>query len=279
MARMIQDSQNPHPGYIVSIGIEDYGLDLLQRIIPGISLQKNELSQYITAIDQYKINPVSFSRAYNAEYWKEERLVIDLLDSAKNGTKSEFVSSDEGFGILSILEYIMLQNPYYYNRNETKKYFVEMSTSHFTNSVKNCNEIEMPPVLQSFIEQDNYFGYILFTENGTAKTLASIIAASINTGIYKKCSVDFKISATQVLFALKAYKDANSYIPLELTELVPEYIEKLPTDPFTGEVLLYSANDKTLYSKGAVFKDNKEKDRFDYEGWAKPESRYYRVNL
>ena len=121
--------------------------------------------------------------------------------------------------------------------------------------------------------------YIIFTENGTAKTLASIIAASYRTGIYKKCSVDFKIGATQISLALKAFKDANNYIPSELTELVPEYIEKLPTDSFTGEVLLYSANDKMLYSNGAVFKDNKEKDKFDYEGWANPENRYYRIDL
>lgn len=59
-----------------------------------------------------------------------------------------------------------------------------------------------------------------------------------------------RVSVTQLLFALRAYRSETGDLPLALEELVPKYIPKVFEDPFDGKPIRYSKDKKILYSVG-----------------------------
>ena len=66
-----------------------------------------------------------------------------------------------------------------------------------------------------------------------------------------------KNRSLHLLVALRNYSKANNgSLPNELSELVPEYIAKIPLDPFTDKPLLYSKEKKLIWSVGSDLKDN-----------------------
>ena len=58
------------------------------------------------------------------------------------------------------------------------------------------------------------------------------------------------LDAMRLLLVLKAFKQDKGKLPDSLAELVPEYIEEIPADPFDGKPIRYSADKKRIYSVG-----------------------------
>ncbi len=58
--------------------------------------------------------------------------------------------------------------------------------------------------------------------------------------------------------AMERYRITNGKWPRKLEELVPEYLAKLPTDPFNGEPLLVGTipGGLVIYSVGPDLQDN-----------------------
>lgn len=73
-------------------------------------------------------------------------------------------------------------------------------------------------------------------------------------------------NATQLSFALHAYYLENGELPTQLNDLVPDYLPKIPSDPFDGEPMRYSKDKGILYSVGNDFVDQGGSDApFQYQ--------------
>ena len=67
------------------------------------------------------------------------------------------------------------------------------------------------------------------------------------------------IRASRVLIAIQRFRrDHNERLPADLHEVMPEYLAKLPTDPYTGQPMRYRALDRgyTVYSVGPNGRDD-----------------------
>ena len=76
------------------------------------------------------------------------------------------------------------------------------------------------------------------------------------------------VRATRSALAVERYRLAKSSLPEVLDELVPEYIEAIPEDPFDGKPLRYKKLDKgyVVYSIGPDGKDDGGAEEQDDEG-------------
>ena len=61
---------------------------------------------------------------------------------------------------------------------------------------------------------------------------------------------------TRVLIAVRCYSLKHGSLPASLGALVPDYIDKIPEDPFDGKPLRYDASKKIIYSVGEDLQDN-----------------------
>jgi len=63
---------------------------------------------------------------------------------------------------------------------------------------------------------------------------------------------------TYAVLAVERYRLNHGQLPESLNDLVPDYLDKLPTDPFSGEPVLYKRGDNgfTVYTVGDNLKDD-----------------------
>ncbi|HOO56919.1 MAG TPA: hypothetical protein PLN69_08855 [bacterium] len=66
----------------------------------------------------------------------------------------------------------------------------------------------------------------------------------------KSFYTEFMISSLETMIALKSYRNRNGTLPESLSELVPEYIDSIPHDPFDGKPIRYDPDKKIIYSVG-----------------------------
>ncbi len=58
------------------------------------------------------------------------------------------------------------------------------------------------------------------------------------------------IQAARLLFALRAFEEAKGALPASLPELVPDFIDAVPPDPFDGKPIRYSPEKRIIWSVG-----------------------------
>lgn len=73
---------------------------------------------------------------------------------------------------------------------------------------------------------------------------------------WRRCLSHVYVDAVRTAIALQRYARRHGVMAENLDVLVPEYIDRLPVDYFTGDPLKYSAKNGWLYSVGADFSDD-----------------------
>ena len=110
--------------------------------------------------------------------------------------------------------------------------------------------------------------------------LFRLVVDSLNTTIIAKYNEDLSISATQLIFAIKAYKAETGDYPTDLNLLAlkyiskkvynvetgdypfpskltaPKYISTAIKDPFDGKAIRYSLEKRIIYSVGKDLVDD-----------------------
>ncbi len=87
--------------------------------------------------------------------------------------------------------------------------------------------------------------------------------------------VDAQVDCTRVALGIERYRLAKGSLPKELTDLVPQYIDKVPIDPFDGKPVRYKLTEPgyIVYSIGEDGTDEgglemgRRKDRSDPYDW------------
>ena len=77
----------------------------------------------------------------------------------------------------------------------------------------------------------------------------------------RKYQVRFKGRGLEL--AIRSYYREHNKLPESLADLIPDYIETLPLDPYDNHPLRYSAEKQWIYSIGNDFKDDGKPLRYD----------------
>jgi len=246
-------NNSPRPDHLIlmsGFSIKEEGLQALREIIPSLNLSSEVLESYIDELEQFKRNKEMMIRLVKMDYMisintKSDFIDVQYVDSSKKSDVSGFeITSSWDENLLSQLSYI-------YKPNRTQEMFAE-HYRFYIDKIKrdDCSEKSSPNIEFSF---PNSKIQMLFTENIIGKELCGIMLATFSTNL--RCFDDFSIMGTQNLMAMKAYKTDNGKLPPSLENLVPEYLSKIPTDPFSGDPMKYSAEKKIIYSTGKEFEE------------------------
>jgi hypothetical protein len=90
--------------------------------------------------------------------------------------------------------------------------------------------------------------------NGLGWAISGIATVSRWTALHP-CRAQVRIAATQALLGLRAHQLERGRLPDSLAELVPDYLDEVPRDPFDGAPLRYLPEQRLLYSVGADLLD------------------------
>jgi len=266
IGQKIQDSQGDIINYIIGSRIKRTGLETIQKILAISQLKTEDLKEYTQTLNQYYKNENGLINALKIDYY----LFSKEIKSIANGDKETFklITGQE----LNINEKDLekIKNNYYFKPNKTTLLLAENIKEFIKNTDKLC--------LQNINKENknqipNNFIKFYFEENIVGKHIYNSILADIDIeSLYKaKCEEDLLISATQLMLAIKAFKNETNNYPQSLTDLIPNYLQEIPKDPFDGNNLRYSLDKKIIYSIGKDKKDlggssyNNEKKWYEME--------------
>ena len=116
--------------------------------------------------------------------------------------------------------------------------------------------VYFPPILQpyEFFLHDNIVGRI--------STTALILTIMPESHLNELRATNFENRAIGLALALRAHEIETGKLPDNLTELIPEYFNAVPKDPFYRDVVIgYSPEERVIYSlrKDDVSKHEKDK--------------------
>lgn len=88
--------------------------------------------------------------------------------------------------------------------------------------------------------------------------ISGLLLADFQSVFLKEATLEAMMLTAKAGLACKIYKSQNGRYPEKLAALVPDLIDKVPIDPFTGKPLIYRAEDAgvIIYSLGSNQKDD-----------------------
>ena len=252
MGQMFQDMPSPTLiTYLVGLSIKEIALDGLRDVVPDLTLPPETLKQYIADLENLKEKKEALVKTWKMDYIALANTKAMLLDGAfmDNDSEEVFISPEVDAELISLIN--LKPTPQFnhlYKPNQTQQIFAEHSRNNVSNAKKDCYQIELtgPTEIESLA-----FSHpvkLIFTENIIGKILQEIVVVHYHGVFEQRCIMDFSIMGNQVLMAIKAFQADTGSLPAFLDELVPEYLSEVPKDPFSGEAISYSAEEKTIYS-------------------------------
>lgn len=256
IGQKMQNSQSTLIEYLVASSIKNTGLQAIQKILITSKLKINDLGKHTKDLTQYYKNEEGLTQALKAEYYtlfsSLDLIAVGLIGGNKEALDlANKVVGTGGPDLISLTQ--KLTSNFYFEPNKTKLLYANFFRSQIADINKSCWDMNGYNVekldLSSFEE-------VKKVENAIGIILHDVTAESMDTVQNKRCQEDALVGTTQTMLAIKAFKNDTKKYPATLDELVPKYLDVVPTDPFDGKQLKYSAEKKIIYSIGVDKQDN-----------------------
>lgn len=229
--------------YLTGSAIKEIGLFRIRKMTADTGLSEDDLTQWIHKLDGFGPNLEGLTNSIKVEYRIQSHMFDDYARGSPPGTTNSFAKRFLlSIGMIPI-----------YSAPRTKMDIVEDDRALFSNLSKpfaemtwsDCPDSETNSSVYARLASGNALGGILAEMlQPVARNIASCV-----------CREKVDLTGTQLMIALKVYKMQQGKLPESLSELVPEFFPRVPTDDFDGKSFHYLPDKKLLYSVGPCLKD------------------------
>ena len=241
-ASLLQYNANNDIYYIIYEGIFSFGLFEARGIAQDNSVAQDDLTRLLKSLNAFPSLKTNNVRVLKREYQ------YDVQDIS-------------GGLIKDCLSHVWSMTPDWAQKVKIQPNMTrEILASYYRNCIRN---VETFSRAQSNLmtEEDlrrsvkyNPLNLIVVLVNGIDYWHYSSESAKTLLGCYYRDECVF--SATRLLVALNLYEKRNRKLPENLGQLVPEYIESVPRDPYDGKPFRYDRENEVIYSVGRNLKDD-----------------------
>lgn len=247
--------------YLVGSAIKQIGLTALRQIASQSTVTAAQAQSVAKQLEPYrdslagavkslKVEYIGFN-AFRVKYDRLGKLLTSYNITAVIENGKTIIRQPDTLG-WDMLDFSGLTR-FYYRSNQTWRFAVDRARANVRYAEADCAVADPnPPRITPIVEPSVT---LLFTPNAIGKLLASIGEVSFGGFTTKRCNESVAVSATQTVLASRAFTADHGRVPATLSELVPKYLDAVPTDAYSGKPLLYSAVKKYVYSVGPDHKD------------------------
>ncbi|MFT5694951.1 MAG: hypothetical protein ACI9QQ_000926, partial [Myxococcota bacterium] len=225
---------------MLSVGYRAAALETLQQVIAMAPLDKDRAQRWLDALPDYRSDASAWKRMWAVEYQQWKSLLAWISDRAEQ----EYRAGGQGGPAVDFSEAEIQAL-----KKETQRTlaaFADMTRAYQRVSENDCLDLEALPA-----GPGSGVGNPSKEESeGLADLAISVNAPDYRDFFVRRCTQDTALAATQTLIALKAFQQDLGRLPEHLGDLVPNYLEAIPTDTFGGDPIQYSRAEKMLYSRG-----------------------------
>jgi hypothetical protein len=240
LARRMQNSHGVLISYLVGAAVNSMGLNQIQHWVGKTHLDAGQLKNYL---HQLELDPNEESAAFANTVKAEYQSQVPWFNDLQAGKNTNFPP------LMHFMPVI--------NSSQTRALFaneahlmIEAAQPPYNGSKLSDLESNRPGVVSMYLS-GNAVGQLMFYTLVPTETAA----------LAKKSQSDAQLQATRTILALRAYQLTHGTLPADLSALVPEFLDQVPTDDFDGQPLRYSRERKIVYSVGRNLKDDGGDDR------------------
>lgn len=254
LGHLMESNQGSLIDYLVGSAVKQIGLSAIRQIALATPVPAATARSTAEALEPYRDSRAGEVMAMKMEYNVFKKYLpryrrVSTLWSTYHLTSNVDGSVDEpdGNASLEIADDLGLTR-FYYLPNQTWRFMIEQTNDRIANAQADCLTLVRDPATRTYLRR--YDLTLLFERNVVGKYLAEIGQVSYGGLSTKRCNEAVSISAAQVALAISAFKQETGKLPTTLAALVPKYLGGVPTDPYTGQPMMYQAEKKLLYSLG-----------------------------
>ena len=192
----------------------------------------------------YATDPEAWGRTWAAEY-AALKTTIEVRHEQGNDAAWRHVGLDGSDARWAQL----LPRDYLFQPKRTLEGFAESYRVLTENGDRLCSDLA--PLAGAIDDAD----LVVPPQNAGGEALLEIATPGLERFQYRRCAVDTRLAATQVMAGVRAYWDIHHDLPETLDELVPDYLDAIAADPFDGETLRWNLKHAWVYSVGDDFLD------------------------
>jgi hypothetical protein len=242
---------------MLSVGYRSMGLETLRRLASLAPLENEQAKHWVETLPSFRSDPSAWKRMWAVEYQQWKALLGWIAERAEHDFRS-------GQGAVKAPEFTLLDIAALRSENaRTLEAFAAVTRTYQRASELDCSDMTSIPFPDD--PWDTSAPRFEGPGAGDSEIALEIATPDYRDFFIKRCAEDTALAATQTLIALRAYQQDNNRLPEGLNDLVPGYLESIPTDSFGGKPLRYSRAHKRVYSTGAEGATNA---RFEIEGKA-----------
>ncbi|MFW6189693.1 MAG: hypothetical protein ACOC7T_04590 [Planctomycetota bacterium] len=247
----IQNSRGPLLHYFVGNAVKAIGVYTWLRLLPEAELAPDALREFARELQKYQRNEEGLKNTFRTEYEYQEQ-TVEQISSGRFGAPElgmdraryrEMMS--RGFGRL------------FWKPNATRRLLARMirvSVDNVPRTLAETDFSEMPETPE--VEGPFSIARLTVSGNSIGRILIPMLKPAYERVQEQKCRSRLEIAVLRTMLALKAHKVRTGRLPESLRELVPQYLPRMPADPFDGEPLRYSREKRIVYSVGQDLEDS-----------------------
>jgi hypothetical protein len=249
---MLQSNPETIIHYLIGFAVLDLSLTQVQDLALDNNAPPSELSRLSVALARLGPRSTGLIRALKGEYHYSTSSV-DSMQSGKLGIGEllHFGGCD-GLGPRWRSDRIP---GYFFTPNQTRLLFADFYRNMITNAALPYAEMTHAGVEVSLGLKSNK-GRLFMSPNSVGKILCGLLVPAYDKVLERKCKSECNIAGTRLLLALASYERANGRLPEKLDDLVPDYINAVPADPYDGKPFRYVFSKGIVYSVGKDLKDD-----------------------
>ncbi len=241
LSHRMQNSHGVLICYLVSVAVGKIGLGQITHWLGRTHFRADQLTNYL---QQLSFDPNDNAVAYGNTIKAEYKCLSGTLETMRDGKNNAAITDSfysRWWPILPV-----------FNFSQTRALYINGSKLLLKAAPHYYSQAQLPdlqsnrPSLISMFLSGNAAGQMMYY-----MTMPAVIPS-----LATKSQVEVQSQATRVILALRAYALVHGRLPSDLSGLVPEFLDKVPTDDFDGQPLRYSAERKIVYSVGKNLKDD-----------------------
>jgi len=241
---------------MIGTGIKRNALKEIYQSTKHLKVGAGQSRVFISTLERYRTDPDAWVRVAAGEYQISKRIIRDAFKRKDQQplTWSEWVQELGKELEWSEWYEVFLPDAYSFQPNRTLGLKAGYFRTYGREGAKPCSEIDQPNTLTPLGGLGSFMKSL--GPNGAGVTMLKMAKTNFHQYHVRRCLEDTRLSATQVMLGLRAFKDHKGHLPNTLEELVPQYLEGVPLDSFDGRPIRYSKESQIVYSVGDDFVDS-----------------------
>lgn len=228
--------------YLAGLHLRTKVLQTLETILTEVPLSQAEANQLRALLSVEYGDEVALTTVIQGEYAVQKSVV----DGIQRGD-AELLGQREGD--------LVPKTSFYFQPNRTKQLFAELAKQQIAMVTRSCQSSFLESSPERLMPENLLLLYV--TPNASGIVMHDVVAGAIGASLKTKvCELEAREALLDAALAIAVYQNETKETLPNLAALIPDYLEAIPQDPFSGRDIIFAPEISRLYSVGENKRDD-----------------------